>query len=559
MPAVYSAPAFPSKITPGEFFVAILSVSVAVTWLSAGSGWWWSHDDPQILKYAISHCIGEIFFSPGSWRELSASNLTPWLSVSFKADMCLSGLCPVFFHIHQCVSVGACLLLFYMVCRLWLGPLASLAAGTLFLFSRPLMEAMSILMVRHYVEGLAFSLGAVLCFVRGVRTGGYLWRISCAVLYSLACISKEIYVPLPALFLVFPMRDLKARLTVIWPLFVLLGLYIPWRLWMLGALGRGYGRQLSFFDLLSLPSRVLEISGYENAWLICLFMLAAVAGFFLTKTRSRVFVSVTSACVLLPILPVSSMMSPRYALLPALLAAFCVGWWLQRYVQPRKMVTVSAALAISFSILAIFQLWVSNIREWKPAFDRDLGRIKVEGRYVLDKGGPRDFIYKPADAPWFYSGLAWLRTEMFGRPAGPRTFYDPVFLDGRSGYRILTYNPASGTLVEDRDFSSRYRSFLSRIKWKAPLYASVRYREPLVKWRLGPWKKGSYAFIYRDESCQIVYPMPVEGRIPFQFRDDFAFRIRYISPEGWTTYSPVLLLKIRNRQGKIHWNRARER
>lgn len=552
-----TGPISPEKITLIEIFSVFFFISATMIWISSGSTWWWSSDDSQILKHAITHNIWQFFLSPHAWRELSASNLTPWLSISYKADLFLFGLSPWFFHMHQLISICIALVLFYMVSRIWLIPLASFSSTILLLFSRPLLEAMGILMVRHYIEGLIFSLAAILCFIKALKTNRHSWHFTCVFLYLLACISKEIYVPLPAILMAFPIKDMSSRFKKLLPLFTISAIYLPWRLWMLGASGKAYGKEFSLSDGLKLPSKALQISGYDNELLIFFFILAALIIFFISNRANKISLIVIVACIFLPILPVSTMMSPRYALLPAILTALCAGWWFQRCIKYKKAY-VTKALIISFLAIAFLQLWMSNIVNWKTSFDQNLQRIKIEGEFVLNKGGPKDFLYKPADAPWFYGGLAWLRTNILGKTSGPRTFYDPVFLVNQSGYRIMTYNSDTRAILEDNEFTEKYKRYFPKVNFNAPLYARLKYSEPLAEWELGPWEKGEYAFLF-DEYCQMVYPLPAKGMIPVQFKGGFAFRIRYISPEGWITYSPVLLLKIKKGQGNIHWKRIQKK
>ena len=530
--------------------VVILAAQVT---LLRGGVRWWSGDDPQLLKHAMSHHYWEFFFSPSAWQELTASNWTPWVSLSLKVDWDLFGLAPAPYHLHQALSILLMLSLLYGTCVMWLDPLASLVAVAAFMLSRPMVEAGEMLMLRHYVEGLAFCLMAILCYRKSVQESRGGWSIAAGLFYGLACTAKEIYLLLPLCLLAVPLAGWRDRLRRLSPMFALLSLLLVWRMWMLGGPVGGYGRDIEPAQILLLPLTTLQVLGLDRP--LSLLFLSAMACFLMVagKKEWKAFIITLTVGVLLPLIPVSGAMAVRYAFLPALVLALLLGWCVTRLTAP-KVVGRRLPLAVAVALAGLGQLWWSNVNVWRPVLRSGLDQARVEGSYVLSQGTEHDFIKNPAGSPWFYEGLGWLRTSARHLSPGPQAFEDPVVLWDKRDYHVLVYDRDARALVEAKDFGKEMEQFRRTMQPKASLTVDLQYEEPIVHWELGPWRQGSYAFLFEDFH-QIAYPVPRQGQARVRFSGDRIFRVRYSSPEGWVTYSPLLLLEVHSGAARLEWQR----
>jgi hypothetical protein len=78
-----------------------------------------------------------------------------------------------------------------------------------------------------------------------------------------------------------------------------------------------------------------------------------------------------------------------------------------------------------------------------------------------------------------------------------------------------------------------------------PLAIMLRYTPGSFHWYLGPERKGRY-FIDVDPADRpsdgYFYAVGREGRVPMTMRERTNFIVKYVGPDGTTTYSPVLSL-----------------
>lgn len=445
------------------------------------------------------------------------------------------------------------LILIYIVCRLWLSPAGSLVALLVFMLSRSMLMTGEYLSQRHYVEGLIFSLGATLCFIKSMERTNRALPLAGGLLYLLGCLSKEIYVPLPLILLAIPVNNVKNRLGRLWPMFSITIVYTIWRWWLLGELFGGYGVPFSLKEILRLPLTVLEILGWKGA--LCWLFLIAAGTIMAMKAKKewKIFIAVAVVMILLPVAPVIKYRSVRYAFLAALFLGILTGWCVDKVMGSEKHKRLRGVAVLVVLMVPALLMWHNMVR-WRSDFRRHLERVRVEGEYVLTQGNSNEFIKDPSAASWFYSGLGWLRSHILGMPAGPRALFDAIGLLSEKKYRILVYDPGIKTLAVVRDYASDLAHFRSTIRHEAPLNLAFYYQEPIIRWELGPWKEGKYTFIF-DDYHQVFYPLTPRGKVPVKLSENQKLRIRYASPDGWVTYSPRLRLYIKSGHGVLKWQR----
>ena len=150
-------PRFPEDFQRDALAITALLILIGALFHALPSGYWRA-DDPALLWHAMNSKGLEAFYSPSNWQKLSANNLTPWLTFSFKLDLWFAGLSPKFFYFHALGSLGLVAAAAYVLNRLWLSPLWAFLSVGLFLSGAPTASVTELLMTRHYLEGLLFAL-----------------------------------------------------------------------------------------------------------------------------------------------------------------------------------------------------------------------------------------------------------------------------------------------------------------------------------------------------------------------------------------------------------------
>lgn len=161
---------------------------------------------------------------------------------------------------------------------------------------------------------------------------------------------------------------------------------------------------------------------------------------------------------------------------------------------------------------------------------------------------PEDVCRKPLTPPPNLRELAWLKTNYLHRPAGSYCFYDDLFLCDANRIRnhpVFEYDEARRTTVAITErIPAIAREFCSSIR-EAPLSATFRYHRDVLRWELGPYAEGRYSVLI-FEGIE-AYQVPRTGALNLSGTNGFDVRVRYDSPQGWTTYSPVIVLDFLRR------------
>ena len=87
------------------------------------------------------------------------------------------------------------------------------------------------------------------------------------------------------------------------------------------------------------------------------------------------------------------------------------------------------------------------------------------------------------------------------------------------------------------------------------------FKDRVFKVNLGPYKDGNY-FIHGKIGDLLApffpqVPRSFKYKLPAQNLEDAFFIVKYESPEGWHTLSPILSFQLLDSpfNGFIHWNR----
>jgi hypothetical protein len=560
------------RCNPEVFFPLFLMASVAALYNSM-LGNFWLGDDPLILKHAILYRPWEYFFVPAVWQKGTVSNFTPWVVFSFDLDHKFFGINPSGFYLHQLASLCLLAAIAYLVLKLWFSSVLSFWGALLFIVSPPFARLSQMLMVRHYLEGFIFAALSVYCFTRDMRENRGWLNIAGTFFYLLAISAKEIYVPLPFLLLLLREGALRERLRRVVPWLIMLAVYVFWRWFMLGRLVGGYsGTSTWFQDVTLFPSRVVDAMGGMPGspvpwwgWLMWSSSVLSVGVIALSDRKSLPGVLAVSPLLLLPIFPVSSIMSPRYVWLPFFfwIIMHLISWdklnSSMKKVPSRIIISLwGLTLLVCFSYLSLSNS--STARE-------GIKRQGEEGRFVLDDGSATDLLINPSSSGWYYSGLSWLRKDVLHLGQGPSAMSDSsiICLERFPGEkdddfihsfkRIWHIDEQHGVLVAEdlKDFCGS--GSLQGIRMDKPLSMEANYDRAVFAWTFGPYQKGNYT-LFVGQTSESKFPLPKDGKAFISFKGETVYlRLRYISPKGWRSYSPLVKLAVKGDSGSVQWRR----
>ncbi|MBK9361150.1 MAG: hypothetical protein IPM99_08515 [Rubrivivax sp.] len=451
----------------------------------------WCCDDTQILGHALRFAPWRYFVEPEAWRALIPFSLTPWLSLSYRIDLTLFGLDPAGFYVHQRLALAACAWLIHLLAWRSCGHLAAACGAVLFLAGVSTAQASQLLMVRHYVEGL---LALLLCLwlVKQQVHRPRAWRaVAQALSFAAAASAKEVYLPLGLCALLAAEGPWRQRLRLAAPVLLVMVLYIPWRMHMLGELVGGYtpAGDLSTASLLlragqqiaAAPSFLFGHPAPALSSLALLLTLALARRWQLQGgvAAGRVLMAglVVLALLLVPLLPLT--VFPASSAGPS---AICSPpgqrwpWWsrrLRRRHAGRRwpLRGLIAALALSVAAMA-----------WPPAL-RALAETRAAHREHqahferLTRGGAADVVLaSPSITAWFITGALALRPPLGQNGPPPMVVVDEAQLAGLAEGRRLWHDDGRGPQMVDATAAvqARLADWRGRLRVR-PLRVSMSY------------------------------------------------------------------------------------
>jgi hypothetical protein len=484
---------------------------------------WWMYDDPFQLRMLRDTALASLLTTKDFYG--GSSVFTPLLIVSLKLDHALFGMNAPAFYAHQLVSLSIALLLEYCLLRLWCAPLPSLAAVVVTMTGAPLLQIVPLLMCRHYIEGALFAFAATIVWVVAMRGRG--WPSISAAAYFVAVCAKEVFLPLPLLLVVIPEGTMKERLRGLRGHVIAAAIYAVWRI-------KAVGLDLGSYGVLGEPGErwqlkvvlpwkiVRELAGSASAagWAAVIAVAACAVVAFVRLPRARWPIAVAFVLSFLPLLPLAAAIERRYAFTLWICAAVAVAF------LPRAWL----ALAVAAVSLLAFRV------DWPIAY-RDLLRMSDETR-VLSMLRRDDVLRNPITPPTTMLELGHLT----GTEA--HAYYDELQLcaPGRHIGRIFEYDAAR------REIQETTRAGLDRVCAsivEKPISVEIRFdREHALYWQLGPYARGQWAFVIAEGL--VAYDVTPRGGFRRPGWDRFGMRVRYIAPEGWRTYSPMVPVDSRN-------------
>lgn len=503
----------------------------------------WTYDDPNILRTIFMFGFTEPFTNAAVWPQ---QLFTPLMVVAFDAQFAAFAFdTPRWYAAHLGLAILATLLT-YAVTRHFFNVATSLSAAITFAAGVPLCSVVTQLSTVHYFIAIIFGALATLAWIRS-------WPLVSALAYLLAMLAKEIACPLPLLFFAMPLRDVRTRIRQLIPHAIGAIVYLAWRYKVLGTIGGAYGWVIEANEwprlIALLPWRVAQAAAGVNL-AIGLTLVALMLIAILLQARTKVTLAAL-IIVALPLLPLAKEVNRRYVAAPWLAYSIAFAAAASSFRNKR----VASALLLAAPVVTI----IANRQEWRAEFGLRQ-RMSAEAR-VFTELPPSGVLRNPRIPPAQLAELNMLRIDYLHKPPGTSWFYDDIYLCGDpnilAGKQVYEYDPAQRMLV---DITARMpeiaQKHCANIRHDAPLRVEFRFRDPALHWSVGPYAEGKYSAVIANGFQ--AFEIPRRDALNLPGSTGFPIRVRYDSPEGWTTYSPELVLDFK-KQPDVVWQRGGSR
>lgn len=303
----------------------------------------WRWDDGMHLLHATQYAWSSVFIDPDVLRSVSGNQFAPWNLFLYYINGALFGADAHFYYAHHLLSLFAGTAGVYALLRQWLPARHAWMAPALLLTGVPTFQMAQQLMVGHYLYGLLFATAGLIFLIRAVHarvaSPGIALALSLisAMLYGLACLCKEIYVPWILMWLVIPTvlkSSLKRTIIHVLPAMLVALAYTIVRLRLFGGAEGYYGGGARSWEALSVIQSLLSIpgamlgEGIRGLASLALILLALIAG----SRRSFAWVLTSASALLITLVPLAFLASSnppwdihaRYLWAPWLLT--CLVW-----------------------------------------------------------------------------------------------------------------------------------------------------------------------------------------------------------------------------------------
>ena len=548
------------------------------------SGWWYS-DDPEIIAFAAGHSPSEFLFKPHTWQSFSPFNLVPWILMSLKIDVMLADFTPYFYYLHQLMALSVVAMALFAVLNLYVErKFLSFAGVLIFLLHPATLGVVSWISTRQYLEGLGFALFGIYFYLTGLHSRKFQLIYISTLFYAFAVISKEIYVPLPLLLILLPRTTagqglpeagLKTRIQNALPLFIMGGLYMIYRAWMLGDNAAGGYSSIWPWTVKSAALSTPEVfKAYSRtAWVyavispVLIWRIREIRGW---KRRGAEMARAVSIFALfyLPIMPVSplwgGLLSLRYFFLTSLFVTLCYLLCLDSIFKNGGRLTHACLISSLLFVVAVFSY---NFHDQKLLWNSEKAQAYAEGKFFIQNRTRPDVVFKIGQPHWFFDGLEKMES-LESRDKEDRKirlvtneFYgfqnerkEGVF----TPLRVFAYDRPGGAVIDITAAAVRtHEAFLKNVKDR-PLEVDISMKKGILNLQLGPYG-GQYFILEASPEQTDFYYMAVKINRKFSIKLTHREKVRvfcfaYTSPEGWTTVSPGFLVD-RSKDQSIRWAR----
>lgn len=417
----------------------------------------WRSDDGALLAAAALFSPWQYFFVPSVTSLVSASShVTPWNVFVYDINLMLFGLSAQGHYAHSLLSLWISAMLLYVCAELWMARFWAIAVATLYAISPPAVEVVQQLMAGHYLEGIIFSLTAIILLFHSHRhPAGMRFAVLAALFYGLSTTCKEVYVPLVCLMpWIAPTETaLRKRVLHTLPTIVVAIGYVGWRYAVLGRFLGGYA-EATVPTLHQVVHAFTETSALLFGNHVYGFAAASLAltcigmGLFFKGSRQPVLLCLFA--LLLPLLPLITYpgIGLRHLLVPW--TAFCVLSGFVASTATRAWPSVAKNTGIWGLVVLVLVSLMQTLSQ--TTLIRNASRpMEIQSKFVLQRDESElAYIlpYSNSGSPGYQdiclSGLAYSARVLTGHPNMlPKILSHPLQLQlaVNNGKSIFGYDP----------------------------------------------------------------------------------------------------------------------
>ena len=524
--------------------LALLCLVLHHSALSAG----WRFDDGPHLFFTATYSPWQYFFIPDIMREQSWAHITPWNAFFYELGLPFFGLNPTEHYAHLLFIIWAAAIATFLLLRLWFTPMASFMGAALFLSMPATGTVGQLLMTGHYAYGLLFTILAFYFFARGLRENNPFLSAAAAGVYALACLSKELYVPIIAILIFYPGGSWKKRLRHLWPALLVAIAYAAVRLQVLQGIG-GYGRpplsgQLTLSEVLT----GFFSSLFGNGWIAGFIVTYCVISLLIAKSQHQqkiniLFLSSIAITVATPILP---MLQTGFADILSSRLLFFLSWvlamglvWLTHSKPTHVITLIAVAAALIFSQQQTIAMIASNSNI-----------LEKQNQFLIENESDGFFL------PFQFKDLNYLsliqqaNLIITGRhsPTLIRSDKELITLSERGNSTLYAYDDHSHyvrplTDSQLQEITNHLRQQLSASSNQSlGIHVAVESqgRRKILQWKFsGP--PGHFLLHIRDYG---MLTLPASGTMSYGMdiagpaKKETQAYVYLVSPEGWIARSP---------------------
>ena len=539
----------------------LLGALIVIAWVLLGfllygfqlSGGW-RFDDGHHLGFLSQYSNFEYIYNPEAARLQSGAHYTPFNILTYDLIHRLVPLtAPVWFYAFHIVLIGVATSALFLYLNLAIGRIGAICGAAVFIAGFPVAGMSGQLMVGHYVIGFGFAGLCLYFYERAAQEDRY--SFLAVALFFLACLSKEIFLPLILFIALDPRFTFRRRLVRVLPWLAAVLAFWSLRTWVVGKVVGGYNDGLPVPPLIAVTDILEGLYAYGTMTIgaVVMSLLVVACGLIAFISLLQRFGPLNTAIIaggaicgiFLPLLPVAPQVSPQAPTEIRLVSglwfvlSLAVGFAMSKVAilstvrQMRILVGGMVILVTTWATVGYVR--ISPLFPFGREFDAVSQHLFSRNAcYIVDKYGWSSWLYDLNRAVWPQSSPPLM---------APREILNAV---GMPGHPICEFDSAGMRGAGEVEAKQRCVT-------DGSLSLNFFYNGSHLIMNFGPSSESIY---YIEVPGAYYLKLPAEFTMPFPDKKRLkVFRLMKINKHGKIDCSPILHFDP-EAQPKLHWNRT---
>ena len=517
----------------------------------------WQFEDPFHILMAVKYSPFQYFTQPDIMLESTYAHITPWNVFFYEIGIYFFGLEAKWSYIHIQIIIVLIAVFTYYILINFTSKIYAVIGACMYLTLPTVALATQVLMIAHYSYGLLFSLITIIFFQKSLEKSSFNLSIVAAFFYGLACLCKELYVPLPLILIFLPYKTISFRLKYFLPIALIAVMYLLFRLWVLGGIG-GYGKG-HYFSISNYFTILVEIKTAlfrGNNILFYMYSSIIFLGLFEKFKSIGLIVFAITVALILPLIPVLNEgfegVNIRFLIPLSWVISFGLIYFLE---------SVDKIFKLKISLLIVPILCVG-------LYSNENNKIyKIESYSIVNNW----ILAEPDDS----NKVLFLDNDLtIG--AGQRLASALKIIKSKS-VMVLSNRDDIYKISDNADINiynvncnciNQVHGGKSTLikQWEKELQAGKKLPLKIsldavkinsrglytINWNFGPSQEGKYLILYKD----LAIPLPINGANTFFLPEEIVYiKIRHIFPDGSTVETPELKWDLQ-KDKDIKWEKV---